>query len=80
MEYHSEGRLYISEVNAERNYSDCQCLSFEKIGIVTDVKIIWVDDGQSRKFGFVGFKSEKHAQAAQEYFNGTYLLIGTSKI
>ena len=33
---------------------------------------------KSRQFGFVGFKSSKHAKQALKFFKGTY--IDTSKI
>ena len=33
---------------------------------------------KSRKFGFVGFKTEQEAAAARKYFNNTF--IDTSKI
>ncbi|KZV89423.1 RNA-binding domain-containing protein [Exidia glandulosa HHB12029] len=51
---------------------------FATKGIVTDTKILYNQDGTSRRFGFVGFKSDKDAQVAKEYFDATY--IGTSKI
>ena len=41
-------------------------------GTVTDAKIMLKND-KSRKFGFVGFKSEQEAKKAKEYFNRTFL-------
>eukprot|EP01128_Nolandella_sp_AFSM9_P005639 TRINITY_DN2763_c0_g1_i2.p1 TRINITY_DN2763_c0_g1~~TRINITY_DN2763_c0_g1_i2.p1 ORF type:complete len:823 (+),score=242.47 TRINITY_DN2763_c0_g1_i2:26-2470(+) len=53
---------------------------FEKKGIVTDCKIVHAREGQkqSRKFGFIGFKHEDDAKAAQKHFDKTY--IDTSKV
>jgi multiple RNA-binding domain-containing protein 1 len=44
---------------------------------VTDVKIMR-KGVKSRQFGFVGFKSERHAKSAMKFFNNSY--IDTSKI
>ena len=46
---------------------------FSQKGIVTDVKIMHKEDGRSRNFCFVGFKSEQSAKDAIKYFNQTYL-------
>ena len=35
-------------------------------------------DGRSRRFGFVGFRSEREARNAKDHFNNTY--IDTAKI
>ncbi|KAI0236715.1 Multiple RNA-binding domain-containing protein 1 [Massospora cicadina] len=51
---------------------------FAKQGHVTDVKLMRASDGTSRKFGYVGFKTDKEAKAAVRFFNGTF--IDTSKI
>jgi multiple RNA-binding domain-containing protein 1 len=51
---------------------------FSSKGEVTDVKIIRTKDGKSRLFGFVGFKSEQAAQAAQQFFDRTF--FDTSRI
>lgn len=51
---------------------------FAAKGVVTDTKILYNQDGSSRRFGFVGFKSDEDAQAAKNYFDRTY--IGTSRI
>lgn len=45
--------------------------------VVTDARIMRKGN-KSRQFGFIGFKSEKHAQKALKYFQNTY--IDTSKI
>lgn len=47
-------------------------------GTLTDVKVAQKPDGTSRRFGFVGFKSEAEAKKAQEYFDKTF--IGTTRV
>jgi RNA recognition motif-containing protein len=37
-----------------------------------------ISSGQSRRFGFIGYRSDKVADAALTHFNGTF--INTSKI
>ncbi|PFH49280.1 hypothetical protein AMATHDRAFT_48833 [Amanita thiersii Skay4041] len=42
-------------------------------GTLTDVKVAHKRDGTSRRFGFIGFKTEQEAKLAQEWFDHTYL-------
>lgn len=42
-------------------------------GVLTDVKVAMKQDGTSRRFGFVGYKTEQEAQAAKEYFHKTFI-------
>ena len=42
-------------------------------GIITDVRVSQKRDGTSRRFGFVGFKSELDAEAAQKWFDRTFI-------
>jgi len=42
-------------------------------GTLTDVKVALKPDGTSRRFGFVGYKSEKEALAAKEWFDKTFV-------
>ncbi|EPQ30657.1 uncharacterized protein PFL1_01558 [Pseudozyma flocculosa PF-1] len=51
---------------------------FAQRGAVTDVKLMKRPDGTSRRFGFVGYRSEQEAQDAMDYFNRTF--IDTSRI
>ncbi|KAJ9478762.1 Multiple RNA-binding domain-containing protein 1 [Pseudozyma hubeiensis] len=51
---------------------------FSQKGAVTDVKLMRRPDGTSRKFGFVGYRSDDEAQQALDYFNRTF--IDTSRI
>ncbi|KAI8097768.1 uncharacterized protein BX664DRAFT_293484 [Halteromyces radiatus] len=51
---------------------------FAKKGEVTDAKLMRTSSGQSRRFGFIGYRSNKVAEDALNHFNGTF--INTSKI
>ena len=51
---------------------------FAQKGTVTDVKLMRRPDGTSRRFGFVGFRTEAEAEAARAYFDRTYM--DTSRI
>jgi len=42
-------------------------------GTLTDIKVAMKQDGTSRRFGFVGFKTEKEAAAAKEWFDRTFI-------
>jgi len=42
-------------------------------GNITDVKVSQKSDGTSRRFGFIGFKSEQEADAAQRWFDHTFI-------
>lgn len=46
---------------------------FSQKGEVTDVKLMRTKDGKSRQFAFIGFRTEKEAEEALEYFNNTYM-------
>jgi multiple RNA-binding domain-containing protein 1 len=45
---------------------------------LTDVKVAFKRDGSSRRFGFVGFKTDTEAEAARNWFDRTF--IDSSKI
>lgn len=51
---------------------------FQKKGDVTDVKLRKNHKGESRRFAFVGFKSDSDAEEAVRYFNGSF--IDTAKL
>ncbi|KAJ2730579.1 Multiple RNA-binding domain-containing protein 1 [Coemansia sp. BCRC 34962] len=51
---------------------------FSGKGEVTDAKLMYTERGQFRRFGFVGYRSEGEALAAQQYFNNSF--IDTSKV
>jgi len=42
-------------------------------GTITDVKISLKQDGTSRRFGFVGFKTDQEANAARDWFDRTFI-------
>ncbi|GLB44335.1 putative RNA recognition motif containing protein [Lyophyllum shimeji] len=42
-------------------------------GTLTDVKVAMKPDGTSRRFGFVGYKTEKEALQAKEWFDRTFI-------
>ncbi|KAG2133823.1 uncharacterized protein EDB93DRAFT_1173636 [Suillus bovinus] len=42
-------------------------------GTITDVKISHKQDGTSRRFGFVGFKTDQEANAARDWFDRTFI-------
>ena len=46
---------------------------FSQKGDVTDVKIMKKENGQSRNFCFIGYRTESSAKEAVKYFNGTYV-------
>jgi RNA recognition motif-containing protein len=45
---------------------------------VTDLQLKYTKEGKFRGFAFVGYRTEEEANAARNYFNGTY--IGAAKI
>ena len=42
-------------------------------GTLTDVKVSSKADGTSRRFGFVGYKTEEEARKAQQWFDRTFI-------
>ncbi|KAI9457851.1 hypothetical protein HD554DRAFT_2141462 [Boletus coccyginus] len=42
-------------------------------GTITDIKIAHKPDGTSRQFAFVGFKTDKEAAAARDWFDRTFI-------
>ncbi|GAV28965.1 hypothetical protein PMKS-002443 [Pichia membranifaciens] len=51
---------------------------FSKKGYVTDVKLKRKNNGESRRFAFVGYKNAEDAENAVKFFNGSF--IDTSKV
>ncbi|CAO3565600.1 unnamed protein product [Mortierella alpina] len=51
---------------------------FSSVGEVTDAKLMKSSFGNSRRFGFIGYRTEKDAKAALAHFDNTF--IDTSKI
>ena len=46
---------------------------FGVCGEVTDIKIVRKPDGQSRRFAFVGYKTEQEAQKALKHFQNSFM-------
>ncbi|KAF8624322.1 hypothetical protein AX15_005951 [Amanita polypyramis BW_CC] len=42
-------------------------------GTLTDIKVAHKRDGTSRRFGFIGYKTEQEAEAAKNWFDHTFL-------
>ncbi|KAF8182148.1 hypothetical protein K438DRAFT_1840391 [Mycena galopus ATCC 62051] len=42
-------------------------------GTITDAKVALKTDGTSRRFGFIGYKTEKQALTAKEWFHRTFI-------
>jgi len=40
---------------------------------LTDTKIAYKPDGTSRRFGFVGFKTDKEAEEAKQWFDKSFI-------
>lgn len=47
-------------------------------GTLTDVKVVLKPDGTSRRFGFVGFKTDAEAEKSRKWFDKTF--IGSTRI
>ncbi|KAF9903176.1 hypothetical protein BX616_001698 [Lobosporangium transversale] len=76
-EGYSKSRLIIK--NLPKHLTDERFREhFSSIGEVTDAKLMKSSFGNSRRFGFIGYKTEKEAKAALAHFNNTF--IDTSKI
>lgn len=52
---------------------------FREKGTITDCKIMRKDN-KTRKFAFLGFKNEKDAKVAKEYFDQSYIDTGKLKL
>jgi len=72
MEGKSTTRLIVKNIPAFFEEKDLVEV-FEKKGGITDCKIMRTKSGKSRKFAFVGYKTEDDASKAREFFNNTYL-------
>lgn len=71
-ELHAMSRLIVKNLPTYITPTRLKDLFAQK-GIVTDAKVAQKPDGTSRRFGFVGFKSEKEAQAARDWFDRTFI-------
>ena len=57
---------------ASKNTTSTSSSSLKNLTI-TDVKIAHKPDGTSRRFGFVGFKTEKEAEEAKRWFDKSFI-------
>ena len=51
---------------------------FSQCGVITDVRLMKTQRGVFRRFAFIGYSSDDHAQSAVDHFNKTF--INASKI
>lgn len=42
-------------------------------GTLTDVKVVLKPDGTSRRFGFIGYKTDSEAEKAKKWFDRTFI-------
>lgn len=71
---------YLDEAGLKKHFStvkDPKSAGFEPSDI-TDVKVVRARDGKTRRFGFVGFRSDAAAEAAVKYFDTSF--INSTKI
>lgn len=73
----SMSRICVKNIGKNTNEKQIREL-FSSKGEVTDVKVITSKDGKSRRFAFVGFRTDVQASEAQKHFNNTF--IGMSRI
>ena len=60
---------YVTPARLREHFQQKGCPS----GTLTDVKVSLKQDGTSRRFGFIGYKTEQEAYAAKEWFDRTFL-------
>jgi multiple RNA-binding domain-containing protein 1 len=60
---------YVTPERLRTHFTQKGCPS----GTITDVKVASKQDGTSRRFGFVGYKTGEEAQAAKQWFDRTFL-------
>ncbi|SEI30957.1 YALIA101S01e11562g1_1 [Yarrowia lipolytica] len=71
---------YLDEAGLKKHFStvkDPKSAGFAPSDI-TDVKVVRARDGKTRRFGFVGFRSDETAEAAVKYFDTSF--INSTKI
>ncbi|KAG5360277.1 Multiple RNA-binding domain-containing protein 1 [Yarrowia sp. B02] len=71
---------YLDEAGLKKHFStvkDPKSAGFAPSDI-TDVKVVRARDGKTRRFGFVGFRSDEAAEAAVKYFDTSF--INSTKI
>ncbi|KAG8841554.1 Multiple RNA-binding domain-containing protein 1 [Serendipita sp. 411] len=73
---------YITEPSLRHHFSSqpSSSTSSKTTPELTDVKIVHKEDGSTRRIAFIGYKSEEQAQAAQQYFDKTYLDVSKLRV
>ncbi|KAF7296138.1 hypothetical protein MKEN_01429100 [Mycena kentingensis (nom. inval.)] len=66
--------VYITPAKLKEHFSQ----SAGPGGVITDAQVSFKQDGTSRRFGFVGYKTDAQAAAAKEWFHKTF--IDTTRI
>lgn len=66
-------RIIVKNLPAKANEDDIR-KHFDSQGRITDIKVIRKRDGSSRRFAFIGFKSDAEAQQASKYFNMSFMM------
>ncbi|CAI1780240.1 hypothetical protein SEUBUCD646_0P03790 [Saccharomyces eubayanus] len=77
--------VYLTDDNLKEHFTkrlrqkhSHQAVSGSGPDLITDVKILRDRNGESRRFGFIGYRNEEDAFDAVDYFNGSF--VNTSKI
>jgi multiple RNA-binding domain-containing protein 1 len=65
---------YVTPEQLQQHFTQTKAPS----GNITDVKVAHKRDGTSRRFGFVGYKTEAEAAKAQAWFDKTF--IGSARV
>ncbi|KAJ3567263.1 hypothetical protein NP233_g6476 [Leucocoprinus birnbaumii] len=60
---------YVTPVRLRQHFEQKGCPP----GTLTDVKVAFKPDGTSRRFGFVGYKTDEEASAAKNWFDKTFI-------
>lgn len=71
-------RIYINNLSKHATVEQIREYFSSQGGNITDVHLAKNQNGQSRRFAYVGFENEEQAKKAVSYFDNTYL--GTCKI
>ena len=61
--------VYVTPVQLRQHFEQEGCPP----GTLTDVKVALKPDGTSRRFGFVGYKTDEEASAAKNWFDKTFI-------
>ena len=65
-------RLYVQNLPVYVTDDDLR-KHFSSQGEITDVRVMMTTYGTSRRFGFVGYRTDEEATKAQHYFDKSYL-------